>query len=214
MEAKTLTINKREQMKKSANKKLRKEGKIPAVIYGHNAPVPIVVDNKEFNTKFKVISENTIINLELGKKKHDVLVKDYQEDIISGELLHIDFYEIEQGKLLKTYVPIHLEGLSPGVKEGGIMEHFLHDIEIECLPSDLPDTITLDISELEIGDSIHVSDLPKLEGVKFLTASDQVVCVVTHQKEEVTTTVEDALGEEADLEAEEGEGAEEGSEQG
>jgi len=178
MDKKTLIIEPREKDGKRANWRLRKAGKIPAVIYGQQQPIAINVNEHEFNSKFKVISENIIIDLKLGKKTYNALVKDYQEDIISGKILHLDFYEVEKGKLLRTHVPVHLEGTSIGVKEGGLLEHLLHEIEVECLPKDLPDKINIDISNLQANRSIHVAEITPIEGVRILNSPDHVVCLV------------------------------------
>jgi large subunit ribosomal protein L25 len=208
MEHKTLAIKEREKINKGANNRLRKDGLIPAVVYGHQAPVSITVDAKEFNKKFYTVSENTLINLETGKKTYEVLVKDYQEDILTGKITHIDFYEVEKGKLLKTKVPIHVKGIAIGVKEGGILEHLLHEMEVECLPKDIPADILVDITELALHHSIHVRDIPTEEGVRFLNAPDQVIVLVTHKKAEV---VEEEEVEEGLEEGEEAASAEEAS---
>ena len=129
--------------KKGPAKQLRKEGKIPAVVYGHAAPLHISVDAREFSKKFRVVTENTIIILDMGGKQTEVLVKDLQEDIITETVKHIDFYEIEKGKVLKTHVPVHLVGNPIGVKEGGLLEHKIDQLEVECLPKDLPETFPL-----------------------------------------------------------------------
>ncbi len=193
MEQKTLSVVERKEFKKGPAKQLRKEGKIPAVIYGHTDPVHISVDAREFGRKFKVVTENTIISLDMDGKSVEVLVKDLQEDIVTETVEHIDFYEIEKGKALKTHVPIHLKGNSVGVKEGGLLEQIIDQLEVECLPKDLPEEISIDISGLQMGESIHVKDLALSEGVKALVAEDRTVVVVTAPKTETTA---DAEGEE------------------
>jgi large subunit ribosomal protein L25 len=197
MEKKTLTIEERQIGRKSINRKLRRNGKIPAIIYGHNKPVAISLDEHEFMTKFKAMPENVIINLDTGKNKYDVLIKDYQEDIIHGKITHIDFFEIEKGKLLRTHVPIHLDGTPIGVKEGGILEHLLHEVEVECLPKDLPETIHIDVTDLQIHHPVHIKDITAIAGVKFLNSPDQVVCLV-----EIKAAVEEVEEEEAAAEEE------------
>ena len=175
MQQKTLIGSVRTALKKAKTRKLRRMGKIPAVVYGHTAPQQIYIDENEFNKKFHVISENIIIKLTTDGTSRDVLVKDFQEDPISKRILHIDFYEIEKGKILRTHVPIHFEGTPEGVKLGGIIEVLLHELEVECLPKDLPETISHDITELTVGDSIHVSELRTPEGIRILNSPDQVV---------------------------------------
>lgn len=185
MEHKSLSAAPRKEIRKGVTRSLRRSGQIPAVMYGHAGVAAVSVDEHEFSQKFKRITENTIVSLEFDGKAHDVLVKDFQEDALSGRITHIDFFEIESGKVLRTNVPVHLDGNAIGVREGGLLEHRLHEIEVECLPKDIPEQITLDIVGLAIGDSIHVGDLPEIAGVKVLNTPDQVVVAVTHAKEEV-----------------------------
>ena len=214
MEQKTLVGHGRAGRRKSENRALRKEGMIPAVIYGHRAPVSISVEAREFDSKFHTVSENTIISITVDKKEtYDVLVKDYQENIIKNAIEHIDFFEIERGKVLRTNIPIHLEGVAKGIREGGIVETLMHEVEIECLPKDIPEFYTLDITDLEIGDSLHVSDLPTGDDVKLLTPEDQSVVVITTAKIVVEETEPEEEGEEIEDVAEgaapaEGEGEE------
>jgi len=204
MDQKTLNAAPRQSRKTSAARRLRREGKIPAIIYGHRDPVAITLDALEFQRELRVISESQIIRITVDGEDYDVLVKDYQEDILTGKLKHIDFFEIEQGKLLRTHVNVHLEGSAIGVREGGILEHQLHDLEIECLPTDIPQGITVDIGHLEIGSSVHVSDIQPPEGVRILNGPDQVIALVAAARVEVAE-VEEEL--EEGEEAAEGEGA-------
>ncbi len=197
MEQNTLAFTLREKTKKGPSGRLRKIGKIPSVVYGHNEPVCISVDEHEFNTKFKIISESTIITLKSDDKSYDVLVKDYQDNILKGKIMHIDFYEFEKGKLLKTHLSVRFSGAPVGVKEGGLLDTVTHVLEIECLPKDLPEEVVVDISALELGHSIHISDIPTLEGVKYLGASDQVICTITHKRVEEEVAEEEELEEEA-----------------
>jgi large subunit ribosomal protein L25 len=206
MERKTLTGGNRVDFKKNAARRLRRTGRIPAIIYGHQQPAAVYVDENEFNKKFHTVSENTLIKITTEDSTYEVLVRDYQEDALSGRILHIDFYEIEQGKLLTTNIPIHLEGNAPGVKEGGILDHRLHEVEVQCLPKDIPEYFTVDISGLVTGEVIHVSDLEVPEDVKILNNEDQAIVAITHAKIELVEEEEEA--EEEMLEGEEAEGEE------
>ncbi len=203
MEQKTLTGYVRKELRKGPSRRLRREGKIPAIIYGHETPKTISVDQREFHTKFKNISSNTILTLKVGKKKYEVLVKGYQEDIIMDAITHIDFFELERGKFLKTKVPVHIEGSSKGVREGGILEQRIYELEIECMPKDIPEFIIVNIDNLEIGDSIHVGALEALSGVKFLNMPEQTIVSVTSLKE-----IKEEEPEEEELEEEEADTAE------
>jgi large subunit ribosomal protein L25 len=184
MEAKRLNVESRQGGGKGVAGRLRNTGKIPAVIYGHTVPTSITVDAREFRNAFKRITENTIVELHLAGGVHEVLVKDYQRDNLTGQILHVDFYEFEKGKALRTRVPIRLSGNPVGVKEGGILESLLHELDVECLPKDLPEEITLDVNELGLDRAMHVRDLTLPEGVRSLQSADQVVCLVAHRKAE------------------------------
>ncbi|MBN2442372.1 MAG: 50S ribosomal protein L25 [Spirochaetales bacterium] len=192
MKKRTLEGVLREKTSKGSAQLLRRNGKIPSVVYGHTEPFSIAVDEHEFNSKFKTISENIIINLNVAGKSHDVLVKDYQENILTGKIVHLDFYEIEMGKLLKTHVPIHTVGTPLGAKEGGIFELLLHEVEVECLPRHLPEEVSVDVNALNVGDSIHIRDVEPPEGVKFHNSPDAVICHVTRRKEEKAAVEEEA----------------------
>lgn len=209
MEAKLLHGELRKDTSKGMTKNLRREGKIPAVIYGHTEPTPIAVNAHEFRTTFRRVTGNTIIQLTLPEGSHDVLVKDHQRSILSGEILHIDFYEFKSDVALRTRVPVRLEGNSVGVREGGVLETLIHTLDVECLPKDLPEVLVAEVSGLMIGHSFKVGDLPAYAGVKIHHPADQVICTVTHKMAEevvVAAAVEEAATEEG---AEKAEGAEE-----
>jgi large subunit ribosomal protein L25 len=182
MEHKTLSCEARTELGKGASRRYRMVGKIPAVVYGHQEPKSIVIDAREFRQKFKTISESAIIELSLGKDTLQVLVKDFQQNLIKDSIEHIDFYEIEKGKTLKTHLPIVLVGSAPGTKMGGTLEQKIEMFEIECLPKDLVDQISVDISALELGDSIHVSDLAVPAGVSVMEAGDRTVVTITRPR--------------------------------
>jgi large subunit ribosomal protein L25 len=184
MEQKTLAATDRQASGKGPAGRLRRRGMIPAVLYGQKDPKSIAVDGHEFATKFHAVSESTIIRLELDKHSHDVLIRDFQEDSVTGQITHIDFFEIERGKVLRTHVGLQLTGTPVGVREGGVMESFVHEIEVECLPKDLPEHLVVDITGLALGHSLHIRDVGAPEGVKMLNPADQVVCMVAHKRAE------------------------------
>ena len=188
MDEKTISAELRTELKKSGAKKIRNAGRIPAVIYGHNEPVVISLDAKEFTKKFEKLSESVIITLQVGKDSYDVLVKDYQDDILTSKIQHVDFFEIEKGKVLKANIAVHIEGSAKGVREGGMLEQRLHEIEVECLPKDIPEAIVVDVTDLEAGEAIHVKDVKAPKGVKILNMLDQTVVSVTLVKEVSETT--------------------------
>lgn len=210
MEQKVLNCDERAKLGKGESGRLRRAGRIPGVIYGRREPVPVSVNEHEFNSKFHHISESTIIRLHLEGGDHDVLIRDYQEDAISGRITHIDFYEVDRSRTLRTNVSVQLTGAPVGVKEGGLLEHFVHEVEVECLPGNLPEKIVLEVTDLQLGHSLHVRELPPVEGVRILNSPEQVVCAVVHKRIEVEAPVAAAVpaeGEEAAAEGEEGEEA-------
>ena len=208
MEQKTLAFAVRNESGKGAAGRFRRSGRIPSVVYGRREPVAILIDEREFGTKFKTVSESTIIKLTSESSSVEVLVKDYQEDIVSGRITHIDFYEIDPSRTLRTRVAVHLRGNALGVREGGLLETLVHDLEIECLPKDLPEDIVVDVTSLGIGHSIHVRDLPAMAGVRVLTSTDQVVCTILVKKAEVVAAPVEAAAEGEAAAAAEGEAAE------
>ena len=211
MEQKTLNAESRARLGKGESGRLKRRGRIPAVIYGHQEPLAVSIDAHEFDTKFHHISESTIIRLAVGGQQREVLIRDFQEDAVGGQVTHIDFYEVDKNRLLRTNVRVELTGAPVGVKEGGLLEHFVHEVEVECLPASLPEKILLDVNELRLGKSLHVRELPPVEGVRFLNSPEQVVCAVVHKRVEVEAPVAAAVpaeGEEAAAAAEGEEGAE------
>ena len=179
MEQKDLTAVLRKDLKKGPTKRVRNAGKIPAVIYGHSSPVAVAVDELVFNKSFVDIEANTIFNIDVEGDHRNALVKDFQSDILTGKILHIDFYEIEKGKALRTTVPLKIVGNCPGVKEGGVIEQHMHSLEIECIPREIPSFIEVDVSNLRLNESIHVSDLAVSDAIKVLTGEEQAVVGVT-----------------------------------
>ncbi len=185
METVAFSAVERKELKKSATRRLRKEGMIPGIVYGYVGEIPIAVNAHDFRSKFHRISENTIINLQVGDKTYDVLIKDYQTNIMKGTIEHLDFYALRSDKPVRTRIPLHLVGSSKGVREGGILEVQLHELEVECLPKDLQNQITVDITNLESGHALHVKDLKIPSGIKVLSLPDQVVVSVVHARAEV-----------------------------
>ena len=195
MEERVLAAQPRESRKKGPAGRLRRAGRIPAVIYGHAEPKAVSVDAKEFYGLFRHISESTIITLKADGEDVEVLIKDYDEDLRTNSVSHVDFYAIQAGTVLRTHIGIHLEGSPKGVREGGVLEQQLHDVEIECLPKDIPEhAFSVDVTGLDIGDSVHVSDIPEPPGVTFLTGGDHVVALVNATREEVEEEVEGEEG--------------------
>ena len=184
MSDRSLTAQLRTETKKGAARRLRRQGRIPAVMYGHRDPLLLSIDAREFSRKFQQISESTIIHLSAGAETYDVLVKDFQVDHIIERLEHIDFFEIERGRILRARVLLHYVGNPIGVREGGLQEMLVHEVDVESLPRDLPERIDVDIENLAVGHSLHVSDLVVPDGVRVLTSQDQVIVLIAHKVEE------------------------------
>ena len=213
MEQKTLAAEKRERLGSGEARRLRRMGKIPAIVYGHREPVGVAVDAREFQSKFHRVSESTLIQLDLEGQKYEVLIRDYQEDIVRGSITHIDFYEVEAGKLLRTNVAVQLVGAAIGVREGGLLETFVHEVEVECLPANLVERIEVEVSALSIGHSVHLRDLKVPEGLRLLGSPDQVICAVVHKRIEVEEKPAEVVAEEgAPAEGEEAAAEEESEE--
>src|SRR5579863_10406446 len=206
LEQNLLEAQAREAGTKNDARKVRRGGKIPAVVYGAGKDsLAISVDPRHvLRILNSETGHNTIFDLALaGGERSKAMIIDWQYEPIKGHLLHIDLKRIALDKVLKVSVPITLVGESAGVKqEGGIMEQMLREVEIECLPGDIPSHIDADVSELTFGKVLRVSDLPHSEKLKFLTDANQPVAHVTSVKEEVVATPEAAAAEAAAAPAE------------
>jgi len=190
-----LSAKNRQESGSAASRRIRRSGRIPAVLYGRTgSAIPLDLDALEFVRGTKNISESTIVKVEVDGKSYDAFVKDTQRNIVDGNLLHVDFYEVESGRVLRAKVSLHIAGNPIGVREGGILEKPLHEIEVECLPKDLPERIEVDVSNLNVNQSLHVRDIPLAEGVRLVSAPDQVVALVKFAKAEAVAapTAEEA----------------------
>src|SRR5664279_4728110 len=174
---------------KNAARRVRVSGKIPAVVYGAGQEsVAVSVDPRVITKILHSDSgHNTIFDLDVtGSTLVKAMIVDWQHEPIKGALLHIDLKRIAMDKAMRVYVPIQLVGVPLGVKaQGGILEHVLREVEIEYLPSDIPGHLDVDVSNLEMNQAIHVSDLPHSGTIKFLTDEGLTVAHVSSVKEEV-----------------------------
>jgi large subunit ribosomal protein L25 len=185
---------------KNEARRVRRGGKIPAVVYGagKNA-VSVSVDPRQVSRILHSVSgHNTIFDLAVDGERTKAMIVDWQYEPIKGSLLHIDLKRIAMDQKLTVMVPIVLKGEAVGVKQqGGILEQVTREVEIECLPSDIPSQIDADVSELVFGKVMRVSDLPHNEKLRFLTDENQPVAHVISIKEEVAPTAEAVAGEAA-----------------
>jgi large subunit ribosomal protein L25 len=210
----SIEVQLREGRGKAASRKLRAAGRIPAVVYGHgNAPVSVSVDPGQLERKIKDshAGMNTLFDLvgEGAVAGRTVLLKELQREPVRGGLVHADFFEIDANEAIQVSVPIHLTGSAQGVVMGGVIEHTLREVELSCLPGVIPDEIVVDVSTLDIGDTLHVSDLPLPEGVEIMTdtALSVVSVIVPRAAEAAEAAEEEAEGEAAEAAAPAGEEA-------
>jgi large subunit ribosomal protein L25 len=196
-----VTAESRTESGKNANRRLRVKGLIPGVVYGSKKEtVPVAVSPKDIGTVLKSASgENTLFDLELLGSRRKVILKEFQREPLKGRLLHVDFYEVALDKAIEVKVHIEIVGVPVGVKtQGGILVFVTRELEIECLPTEIPDKIAVDVTALELGKHLRVSDLQIPGKVTVLTEPGVVVVhVVAPRAEEVAAPVEAVAGADA-----------------
>jgi large subunit ribosomal protein L25 len=178
-----------------ANRRLGPSGKLPAVVYGvGHEPVSISLDKHQVDQFLLHGAASSLIELSIdgGKPVHTV-IKDVQRDPTKGSVLHLDLWAVSMKQHISTVVPIHFVGDAAGVKTGGVLTHNLREVQIDSLPGDMPDSIEVSVEDLEVGDSLHVSDLVAPSGVIITSPEDEIICSVTPP----TKAVEEEAVEEA-----------------
>lgn len=176
---------------KNAVKKIRRSGLVPAILYGKaRAPLPLAVGRKDLLAAIQQGGRNVLIDLRIarnGEEESDtVMIADIQRHHLRREILHVDLHHVSLTETLVVHVPVVLVGTPEGVASGGILEHHLREVVVRCLPTQIPDRLTVNVSRLRIGDSIHVRDLPVAEGVELVTPPEEVIASV------VATAAEEA----------------------
>lgn len=190
----TIEVLRREETGKSANRRLRREAMIPAVVYGGGKePIAIRVPRKTLIDLFKSGgSENRIFQLKLadtGQSRH-AMIKDMQVHPITRQVEHVDFMRIDMAKRIRVRVHIALEGIAYGVRtEGGLLDFVTREVEVECLPTSIPQEIKIDVSEVRVGQHLEVKDLTLPEGVKVIEDAERVILSVAHAKVEAAAGV-------------------------
>jgi large subunit ribosomal protein L25 len=182
-----VAAHERSETGKNVNRRLRAQGLIPGVLYGASkAPVPVSVSPKEIGTILRSSSgENTLFDLDLAGTRRKVILKEFQVEPLKGRLLHADFFEVALDRTLEVSVPVELQGVPVGVKvQGGIVDFVTRELDVECLPTDIPEKITVDVSGLELGKHLRVSDLQFPSKVTVLTDSDVVIVHVVAPRAE------------------------------
>tara|TARA_B110000263_G_scaffold246205_1_gene256917 strand:- start:209 stop:883 length:675 start_codon:yes stop_codon:yes gene_type:complete len=194
-----LNINKRDLMNKGGRRRALKEGKVPGVYYSHDSKdsIPFYIETTELNKAQK--ADTQIFNISVGSKKRTVLFKSIQYHPVTDDIMHIDLYGIKMDQMVSVSVTLNITGSAKGVVEGGILVQSLNEIELECLPADIPSNIDIDITHLDMGDSLRCSDVELDEKLIMKTAEEQIIISVTHpMKEEETVPVVDEDGLEGD----------------
>jgi large subunit ribosomal protein L25 len=187
----TINAESRKDYGKNASRRLRAKGQVPAVVYGGKGDnISLAVDPKAL---LKVLrseaGRNSILKLEIaGQGATNAILKEWQVDPIKENFLHVDFFRIAMDVAIRVTVPIHVKGEARGVKtEGGILELVLRQIQVECLPGDIPERIEIDVADLGLNQSLRVTDLPVTAKVKVLESADQVVVHIVSVKEEAAS---------------------------
>ncbi len=197
MQRTELTAELRRGAGKGAARRLRREGKIPAILYGAKIePLPLSVSPQAIRTALGSGGTNALITLKIegdgaGPSSRVVLLKDYQLDPVRRTMLHADLYEVRMDQPITIEVPIRLTGKAEGVKAGGILEQVHRSITVECLPDRIPDAIDVDVTQLGIGQSLHAADLTLPEGVRLKTAAGDTLVTVVAPTAETTVTPEE-----------------------
>ncbi len=212
--ANELNARTREGKGKEFAKKMRASGKIPAVLYGHGFdPMMLELDAREVASKMRSGGMHGLLDLKVEdakEKDHLVMVKSLQRHPTKPLVIHIDLQKIQRGEKVHTEVPLTFTGDPKGVKLGGILQHHLYEVRVECESTDLPERIEVEISALDVGDNLRVSDLPALPGVEYLTGADDLVVAVIAKRgltaaeeeaEEAAEAAKEAAREEAAAEA-------------
>ncbi len=215
---KSITINgsQRESVGKVATKALRNAGKVPCVVYGGDTPIHFSADELEFNKLVFTPNIYTVdIKFENGTEVESIM-QDIQFHPVTDKILHIDFYVLKKGREITLDIPVRTEGDSIGVKNGGVFRFTLRKLSITSIPKNMPDFILLNITDLEIGDNIHLNDIEKEAEFTFNHPEDAVVCQVLTPREEIVDEVEEEEGIEGEEGGEdtEGEGSAEGKTEG
>ncbi len=210
-----LSVHNRSETGRGPMRRLRAAGRIPAVIYGDSGSRALSLDEPEFRTLMRSAAGSAAlieVSDDDGKQTLSV-IQTVERDPVTDRFVHVDFHEVSAARPMHARIPVHVDGTAYGVKnENAILETLLHEVDVECLPKNLPEFVTIDVTDLHSGDSVHIRDLKAIEGVTFLGDTDTVVvaCAGKSKKQaaaddadeaEAAATAEPAEGE-AEAEAE------------
>jgi len=195
----SLSVSPRNRAGSGAAGRIRREGKIPAVLYGTSGTRNLSVDRSTFLQVWRKAGQSSIVTIDDGQGFSTMsLIQDVQRNPLTDDFMHIDFLEVTAGHAITASIPVHVQGTPVGVSsEGGVMDIQLHEVEVRCLPQDLPHQIDVPVQEMKLGDVIHLRDLPVLAGVEYVGEEDAPVVAITHGGVEEP---ESAADEEAEVE--------------
>ena len=203
----TLKVSQRDTFGSRATRRLRRDGLVPGVVYGQGGEArPFQVSERDL--RLLLTEGHTLLDLELdGSKAVPVVIKEQQHHPVRGDVMHLDFLEVRLDEEIQAEVPIELEGAdnAPGVREGGVLEHVGREITVEALPTEIPDQITVDVSAMEINDTINLTTVSAPAGVKFMVDEPEDFTIATLSPPRIEEEPEPELEEEAELVGEEGE---------
>ena len=182
--------------------KVRKRGRIPAVVYGHKKE-PVAVSVDEHNLAEGLHHGTRLMNVQIGKKREKVIVKDLQYDHLGKDIIHVDLMRVDVKEMVKVTVPIELKGIAKGANEGGIIEGHTDHLEVECKVTDIPESIVVSVKEMDVGDSLHADDAELPDGVKLVSDSSTLLATCslvaaaksTEELEEEVPAAPEVIGE-------------------
>ncbi|MEH7116675.1 50S ribosomal protein L25/general stress protein Ctc [Neobacillus vireti] len=185
-----LQAKERTELRHSALKQLRSNGNIPAVVYGAKVESkPVFVSSADLTKTIRTVGRNGIISLDIDGNKHDVILSDYQEDSFKKEILHVDFLAVDKSSKINVQVRLALVGEASGVKDGGVLQQSIHELSITSTPDNIPQAIEVDITNLQVGETVLVGDIPEVGGFTINHEDEEVVASILppRQEEEINS---------------------------
>ncbi len=217
----TLEVLIRKRMGKSGAREIRKEGNVPAILYGKGTePLALVINPGDLKQALSTdAGENTLLEMNVKNGSEEIkklsLLREVQYDFLTGKPIHFDFLALDMNKKITVEVPVKINGRAKGVKDGGVLEEILREVTVECLPKNIPNSFEIDVTDLEIGHSIHVSALEVADGIEILKDPEETIVTILAPKMEVEAAAEEAEeAEGAETEAAEGTEEKESEEEG
>ncbi|MCS1352378.1 50S ribosomal protein L25/general stress protein Ctc [Mechercharimyces sp. CAU 1602] len=187
-----ITAEKREGKPRSIITRLRRSGRVPGILYGVGTDNQLLhVDEGEMKRLLHNEGLSSVVSLQLGQQPFNVMIRELQRDHVKGHFVHVDFEAISMNEVLEVDVPLELTGTPIGEKENGVLEQPLRTISIRCLPSDIPDSLSVDVQALDVGDSLAVKDIAIQSGIEVLTDENEVVATVTTPQHNVAAEEND-----------------------